>query len=150
MRRRNSHPIIGSGCKVSASAAKPSIKMITALLEPWCSTLFQLHTALSLLQLRDSLKTTVRLWKWISPTLSTIAHCNNDTWPDEIACADKRLFYSWYLFQGIRETNTSPWVLKAHNSCFKRLSLLTFCQTKAALLFITSMRVWLAIVSSTK
>lgn len=69
------------------------------------------------------MKTTVA--KWIFSTLSTIAHCHNDRWPDEMVCADKRppswVLYSLYLFQGIRETNTSPLVLKAHKSCFNWL-----------------------------
>lgn len=74
--------------------------------------------------------------KWISSSMSTIAHCHNDSWPKEIVCADKRpsasVFYSLYLFQGIRGTNTSPLVLKAHKSCFNKLVSLQILSDKAA------------------
>lgn len=74
--------------------------------------------------------------KWISSSLSAIAHCHNDAWPEEIVCADKRppssVFYSLYLFQGIRGTNTSPLVLKAHKSCFNKLVSLQIVSDKAS------------------
>lgn len=95
--------------------------MITSLLELLMSHIVPITNSCS--RLSDYLRLSVYA-EWISPFLSTVAYCHNDTWPDEIVCSDKRppssLFYS-FIFRKESERHTSGLVLSGHESCFNKL-----------------------------